>query len=338
MSYTIKGNVYTKTNSSNIVEKLDEGVYLLDGEKGSVIKQENYTIPERVFGDFKNCAERYLNTFRQRNANTNVLLSGEKGNGKSLLAKMICSMSKMPCVIVSKYIEDIAFTINSINQECIVLIDEFDKIYDTEEKQSELLSLLDGVFVSKKLFIFTSNKNSLNPYLQNRPGRIYYYKSFDNLPKSVVEEIVDEKLEDKAHKEEVINVSNVVGNMNIDTLLALIEEVNRYGESPFQVINQLNITFENIKYNVILLIEGKRREAVFIGHPLKNKKFTIEYKENKSEYWSRSIYSVNLDDFIVDFSEEDVIELRSKNIGQDTIIFRKIDFDNKFKISEIGLE
>lgn len=335
MSYVVKDKTYRKVNSSDRVDKLPQGVYILDGnnlQNYCLIKQDNFDIPNKVYGDSLNVSKRYLETFKDRDSNTNILLTGEKGNGKSLLAKLICKNSNIPSIIITKYIEDFPLIMNDIRQECIILIDEFDKIYDNEEKQSELLSLLDGVFTSKKMFIFTSNKSRLNPFLQNRPGRIYYYKSFDNLDRSVIEEIVDDRLINNQHRDRLIDIANIIGNTNIDTLLSIIEEVNRYNEDPFKSAEYLNITFEDIKYNVVLIIGGNRFQSIFVGHPLKTNKFTIDYKKDGDAYWDRQQFSVNINDFNVDFSDREVIEFRNKS-NSDILIFRRVEFDKKFKFN-----
>ena len=65
-----------------------------------------------------------------------------------------------------------------IEQPCIILFDEFEKVYDDQD-QEKALTLLDGVFPSRKLFIMTvNNKWRVNEHMRNRPGRIYYMLDF----------------------------------------------------------------------------------------------------------------------------------------------------------------
>ena len=66
----------------------------------------------------------------------------------------------LPLIIVDMAIPGVADFISSISQECIVLFDEFEKIFredskDDEHPQEELLSLFDGVDSGKKLFVIT---------------------------------------------------------------------------------------------------------------------------------------------------------------------------------------
>lgn len=332
--YTIKQNIYTKIKGGNEqVALLPSGIYHLQ-ENGCLIKQEHlYNLPQKIYGDFEASVDRYISTFHNREKNTNILFSGEKGNGKSLISKLLCNRSNMPCIIVTAFFDNFAEIINLINQECVVFIDEFDKIYDTEERQNSLLSLLDGAYESKKMFVFTSNSTKLNTYLQNRPGRIYYHKSFDNVSRELVREIVDDRLIFEEYREELISLANVIGNINLDTLLALIEEVNMYNEKPSVAIEHLNITFEKIKFSVIMLIDGKRYETFFVGHPLKSNKFVLEYKEDGDDWWRSKTFSVDLEEYNIEFTEDTTIEFNNKN-NKDILIFEQYQEKSKKMFSE----
>jgi hypothetical protein len=332
MTYLIKGNKYKKTHFSERCDVLPSGIYILEGESISdytLIRRDRFDVPKKVYGDINITIDRYLNTFRKREGNTNVLLYGDKGNGKSLLAKMLCNESNLPCIIVSRYLKDFSFIMNEIYDECIVLIDEFDKVYDTEEKQAELLTLLDGVFQSKKMFVFTSNKYNLNKFLKNRPGRIYYYKDFNNVSRDLAEEVIDDKLNLVEYKDEMLKLVDVMGNMNIDTLLTVIEEVDRYKESPLDVCEYLNISFENVMYNFTLILGGKKYLGVFNGHPLKNEKVILSYKKDEERNWWRvEEEEFTLAEFEIDFPDDNTIEMRSIK-SHDLIIFRKMNKENK---------
>jgi hypothetical protein len=58
--------------------------------------------------------------------------------------------------------------IQSIQQPCIVMFDEFEKVYSSEEQEA-MLTLLDGIYSSKKLFLLTSNdKWRVDSHMRNR--------------------------------------------------------------------------------------------------------------------------------------------------------------------------
>ena len=65
------------------------------------------------------------------------------------------------------------------------IIDEFEKIF-SGEKQQHILTLLDGVFSTHKLFLLTCNdKWKIDSHMRNRPGRIYYMIEFEGLEPTV---------------------------------------------------------------------------------------------------------------------------------------------------------
>src|ERR1700744_745758 len=50
---------------------------------------DSFKLPKKVYGNHQADALRILNTFSQRPSTTGVLLTGEKGSGKTLLTKTI---------------------------------------------------------------------------------------------------------------------------------------------------------------------------------------------------------------------------------------------------------
>ena len=89
----------------------------------------------------------------------------------------------MPVIIVDTYIPGLANFIEEIEQEVMVMFDEFDKTFGGVNKsdgmadpQTELLTLFDGLAQGKKLYVITCNNlNTLSDYLVNRPGRFHYH-------------------------------------------------------------------------------------------------------------------------------------------------------------------
>ena len=113
-----------------------------------------------------------------------VILSGPKGVGKSMFARLLAEAGKksnLPLLIVDTPAPGIEDFISSIHQECIVLFDEFEKTFKTDKDsdyspQDNLLSLFDGIDDGKKLYIITCNDTrGLSPFLLNRPGRFHYH-------------------------------------------------------------------------------------------------------------------------------------------------------------------
>ena len=170
------------------------------------------------------------------------MLVGEKGSGKTLLAREVCIRSQLPVILIcSSYTgDDFNSFMASITQPAIILLDEFEKVYDKGD-QEKILTLLDGTFQSEKLFLFTSNsKYDIDPNLKNRPGRIFYLIDFCGVNEEFIREYCMDNLTDKGKINDIVNVSSKFEPFNFDMLAAFVEEINRYGELPDDIIPVLN--------------------------------------------------------------------------------------------------
>lgn len=204
-----------------------------------------FVMPSKLYGDTVKESQKILNTFRTRDKSTGVLLVGDKGSGKSLLAKHIAHTGNMPVILVTSPLAGDTFMrfLDSIKQDCVVLFDEFEKVYDSETQQ-QMLTLFDGVFVSKKLFLLTCNKKELiDENMINRPGRIYYNMSFGGLAESFIKEYCQDKMNeyDEAFADEIVKVSRKFKAFTFDMLAAVVEEKNRYNEELEDMMVMLNV-------------------------------------------------------------------------------------------------
>jgi hypothetical protein len=225
---------------ANYTIKLDsKGVYFLE-------EIESFEITHKLYGDTEKNAKRILNTFSQRPFSTGVMLSGEKGSGKTLLAKKICVDAAnlgIPTIIINQSFSGDGFNtfIQSIEQPAIIFFDEFEKVYHEKERQEAVLTLFDGVYPSRKLFICTVNdKYKVDVNMRNRPGRMYYMLDFVGLDSQFVREYCEDNLVYTQYINTICNISSIFGNFNFDMLKAIVEEVNRYNEHPQEVIKMLN--------------------------------------------------------------------------------------------------
>ncbi len=130
----------------------------------------------------------------------------------------------------------------------MIIFDEFEKIYskDSEEEmkdpQNGLLTLLDGLLITKKLFVFTCNEcERVTTMMKNRPGRIFYNLEFGGLTDETIQEYCNENLYDTVHTKAVCGMKRLFGRFTFDMLKALVEEVNRYKESPLEAVKMMNI-------------------------------------------------------------------------------------------------
>lgn len=199
MTHFIKnGNTTRITDqaSFDIRDHLPAGTYTVKQDPRSdefyLENIDNFELPSKLYGDIEKTATRVYNTFMERPHGTGALLGGEKGSGKTLLTKVISERARIndsvpTLVINSPFLgEEFNQFIQHIDQPAIILFDEFEKVYDREQ-QNEILTLLDGVYPTKKLYLLTVNDEyGINKHMVNRPGRLYYRISYAGLEASFI--------------------------------------------------------------------------------------------------------------------------------------------------------
>lgn len=236
----------------------------------SLEKYSDIEIKEsKIYGVHKQKVEKVLESFSLFNRNLGVILSGDKGIGKSFFAKLLsfeAMKAGLPVIIVDCFVPGISSFIDSIDQEIVVLFDEFEKIFEDNDlsgtsPQTSMLSLFDGVSSGKKLFVITCNSlYKLNEFLVNRPGRFHYHFRFEY---PTTEEI-RMYLEDKIPKEQYGEISSVIAfsrkvKLNYDCLRAIAFELSR-GLSFKDAIADLNIVnTENMRYKLTLVFKSGMR-------------------------------------------------------------------------------
>lgn len=265
MSHFIRsGNTFKvfPGNSLDIQESLPVGNYTVrfsPMEGFSLEQVEPFRMPGKVYGDCLRNADRIVNTFAKRDGNTGVLLTGEKGSGKTLLARQIAIQSGLPVIIINSDHSGDNFNsfLSSITQPCIVFLDEFEKTYN-RESQEKILTLLDGTYQSRKLFLLTSNdKFRIDNNMKNRPGRIFYLIEFGGLEEEFIIEYCRDNLNDQSYLTDVVRVSRLFDIFNFDLLAAIVEESNRYGENPKDLLGLLNAKPEygrEVSYSAVVKI------------------------------------------------------------------------------------
>lgn len=258
----------TEPTALNFHEKLPAGNYIIEQDReGNFYLNEidSFVAPGKIYGNTLRNADRILNTFLKRPASTGVLLNGEKGSGKTLLSKMIsieAAQQGIPTIVVNRPWKGDGFNnlMQSIDQPCIVLFDEFEKVYDRDDQEA-ILTLFDGVFPSKKLFMLTCNdKYRVDTHMRNRPGRIFYMLDFAGLDQAFIAEYCADNLDKVEHTEMICKIATMFDAFNFDMLKALIEEMNRYGETPQEAMAMLNAKPEfsdKVEYDVAIVVDNQ---------------------------------------------------------------------------------
>jgi hypothetical protein len=107
----------------------------------------------------------------------------------------------------------------------------------------------------------------VNQHMHNRPGRIFYSLVFSGLEQEFIRDYCNDRLNDKQYIEKVCQVGSLFSQFNFDMLKALVEEMNRYNESPHEALIMLNAKPRHdreVEYDITLTINGKNKT---IDHP-----------------------------------------------------------------------
>ena len=295
MSYYMKsGNTFriATKESMDLHEQLPAGNYVvkMDPFDNFFIEQiEDFDTPSKLYGDTTRNTDRIINSFWNRDKSTGVMLVGEKGSGKTLLSKNICielAKQSVPTIVINAPWHGDKFNtlIQSIEQPCVVLFDEFEKVYNSEEQEA-LLTLLDGIYSSKKLFMLTSNdKWRVDSHMRNRPGRIFYMVNFTGLDADFIREYCVDNLKNQKHTETIVNIASVFSAFNFDMLKAMVEEMNRYNETPQEAMRILNVKAEfdgGASYKMEILkgdrVADRTSPTTWNGAPLSSKEICVSF-------------------------------------------------------------
>lgn len=219
---------------------------------------------EKVYGNHQRKVQKVINSFNISNRNFGVILSGQKGIGKSLIARLLAQeaiANGMPVITVTDYVPGIANFLSSIEQEVVVIFDEFEKTFgktDEVDPQEEMLSLFDGLDGGKKLFVITCNEiTKLNSYLLDRPGRFHYHFRITNPSDQEIKEYMEDKLDEKYYDNipRIINFSRTA-EMTYDYLRAIAFDLNQ-GYSLEESLNDLNISSTTVaEFDIIVYFDN----------------------------------------------------------------------------------
>lgn len=214
---------------------------------------------DKIYGSHVEKVNKVMRAYDALDRNIGIILSGQKGAGKSLFARILAEKAierGMPVITVTMAYPGVADFLASIEQEVVVIFDEFEKTFgkhDDFDPQEDMLSLFDGMDNGKKMFVITCNEvNKLNPYLINRPGRFHYHFVISSPTADEVRQYMTDKLSIEYHQfiDRIVGFSNTV-NITYDYLRAIAFELNM-GYSLEETLNDLNIMrTKDINFDVI---------------------------------------------------------------------------------------
>lgn len=262
-NWTKSGNTYRIAEISQQMKNLPVGIYkfqvdLFDQPFLAHIS-EKFDLPFKIYDIERLFIDRVKKSWANTVSNMGILLNGVKGTGKSVTAEILCNEFNLPVIIVPFKHKNLVSFINDIQQDVIIFIDEYDKIFDRYD--NSLLSVMDGVLKkdNRCLFLLTSNEQWLERNMLQRPSRIRYVKTFGDLSATAILEIVNDMLIHKELLEPTVKFISYLSIITMDLVKSIIEEVNIHQEVPQAFEDVFNINDGNTQKNTVYLIENAKK-------------------------------------------------------------------------------
>lgn len=244
-------------NAETALDALPPKVYTVVFDKAagfyylSILKDE-LVLPTKIYGSANMRVNKCIYTYKTRTSSTGILLSGDKGTGKTLLMSLLANRAmdelKLPVILIREPFAGEGFSafLDKIG-ECCLVFDEFGKLYKRradsgEISQDLLLSMLDGVDKVKRLIILTENSEyDISDYMLNRPSRIFYHFRYRKLDEDSIIGYCQDHDISLEFINELIDLSRRTKVFSFDMLQAIIEEHKRFNEPLATITTELNI-------------------------------------------------------------------------------------------------
>lgn len=246
-----------------------------------------------------------------------------------MFAKLLCNRAiteDYPVIIIDQAYNGIPDIIDKIDQKCVVLFDEFEKVFVDDDADSDcvtqnsLLSMFDGINNGKKLFIITCNNlKYISEYVINRPGRFHYHFRFDYpTPEEVETYLKDNIKKDFYNQIESVKKFSMLADINYDCLRSIAFELN-LGISFEEAIKDLNIInyLDGSRYDIFLFMtDGTKlmNDNIYLKILSGSKRANIDLYTESDQYAGR--VSFNTNSLIYD-KTSDAYTIKAENIEFD---------------------
>lgn len=219
----------------------------------SLMKCDDLAVgPERVYGGREKKVEKIFRTYERTVRSLGVMLTGDKGMGKSLFLRMVAERAieaGIPVVLVTEDADGIVDFIETLD-ECLVIFDEFEKVFPAggprnyqQDRQNQFLTLFDGISTTKRIYCLTVNDIAdVSQYIVNRPGRFHYHMRFAYPGPAEVRQFLNDEAPSAAAGE-IENAALFSRRMplNYDHLRAIAFELNHEDAVFADIVEDLNI-------------------------------------------------------------------------------------------------
>lgn len=246
-NFTRAGGMFRAATHTDVITELPAETFVVSKDiNGYYLEMVTpMTVVSKLYGDVETKVDRVMRTYEDRSAGTGVLLSGEKGSGKTLFAKKLSQEMRdrgHPTIVVTQPHagDDFNALLKSIQQPYMLFIDEFEKIYADKSDQAYMLTVLDGFIEGKRLAVVTVNDfYGVHDMMKNRPGRFYYHMRYGGLGEEFIRDYCSQNLAGDG-TEDVVRYASMFHMFNFDMLKAIVEEMNRFKAPLKDVIDIIN--------------------------------------------------------------------------------------------------
>lgn len=299
-------------NAIDIQKALPFGIWepVFDQFRGVFFQRCEYKLDHgKIYGKSQKIADHIYQAFKKSTDNVGALLSGGKGLGKSLTARLVIEQAvndKIPVIIVGEYIPSLVNILKNVSNS-VILFDEFEKTFagkcnENNEgagltKQEEILSLLDGTAVGlHNLYLMTINDTSkINENLKSRPGRIKYHYQYESEDEAAIRAYCADHLQKKEFENEIVDSLLATRYVSIDIIKALVSEINDFDVTVDEAMEYLNIETSRVrvKGRITFSVYGKTKTSpldfgnYLSGMPYINTEFESTSEEDRAgeEYY-----------------------------------------------------
>jgi len=169
-----------------------------------------------------------------------------------------------------------------------------------------------------------NDKWRIDQHMRNRPGRIFYMIDFKGLTSEFIIEYCNDNLNDKTHIDQIVKIATLFTEFNFDMLKAMVEDMNRYGETPQQVMQLLNAKPEydnrdEAKFKVELFeADGTQIEDKYLynktwnRNPLACNTITIELNDNGNDFISNILGDDTDSDVTYTFDQSELFNVNGQ--------------------------
>lgn len=270
---------YMDAEHIKLGQEIPVGVYKYCFHKlmGSFLDKTDINLAHgKIYGNSENIANHIVKAYElnDKNKNLGVLMSGGKGLGKSLTAKLVIQQlkDKYPIIVVDEYTADLPDFLGHVSN-CIIMLDEFEKVVPSENSDQEsgptgqesLLSVLDGTSGSKgNLFVLTVNNTfKIDENMKSRPGRIRYHYQFKTADMQTILNYCEDNLNAKDKAEELANSLMATRFVSMDIITAVVDEMNKFPElSIDDILEYMNIENSETEVLVTVVVQNEKGEVV----------------------------------------------------------------------------